>query len=236
MTAPYDTMVIDAGTAARAASILAIAGSKVTVLQRGAQMLKGFEPELVGWLMERFQNLGIDVRTNTTVTRVRRVGDALRIGATFNGANCFGSESVQRYRVIPACRWRLMRLIASYATVALVERLLSRPLIILLVGLLVFLGLSLSPLRVSAMAAHMAVAAEMSGDPSHTDCETCIGHSGTATESCTASCAVPSVAIVPTLAFSAAPSAVTYVRGEELVLPDRSFAPDPHPPRSPLPV
>ena len=82
---PPSVVLVGGGyIAAEFSTILALAGSKVTVLQRGPQMLKGFEPELVGWLMERFEKLGIDVRANTTVTRVDRVGDDLRISATFN--------------------------------------------------------------------------------------------------------------------------------------------------------
>ena len=129
-----------------------------------------------------------------------------------------------------------MRLIASYAILEIVKRLLCRPLIVLLAGLLVFLGLNLSPLRASAMAGHMAVAAEMSCDSSHADCDTCVGHSGKTTESCTSSCAAPSVAILPTFAFSAVPDPTTYVCGVEPALPDRSLAPEPHPPRQPLPA
>jgi glutathione reductase (NADPH) len=51
--------------AAEFSHIAARAGARVTVLQRGERMLTHFEPELVGWLMEKFQAVGIDVRTGT---------------------------------------------------------------------------------------------------------------------------------------------------------------------------
>src|SRR5262245_36263872 len=46
--------------AAEFSHIAARAGANVTVLQRGARMLPQFDAELVGWLMERFCEIGID--------------------------------------------------------------------------------------------------------------------------------------------------------------------------------
>ena len=40
------------------------------MLQRAERMLPAFDPDLVGWLMEKFGELGIDVRTRTTVQRI----------------------------------------------------------------------------------------------------------------------------------------------------------------------
>ncbi len=65
--------------AAEFSHIAARAGAKVTVLQRGQQMLPRFEPELVAWLMEKFQEIGIEVRTRNTVTAVERSGNQYRV-------------------------------------------------------------------------------------------------------------------------------------------------------------
>lgn len=61
--------------AAEFSHIAARAGAEVTVLQRADRMLTGFEPELVGWLMDSFQALGVDVRTKTAVKSVEMGGD-----------------------------------------------------------------------------------------------------------------------------------------------------------------
>jgi len=45
--------------AAEFSNIAARAGAKVTVLQRAERMLTHFHPELVGWLMETFSEIGI---------------------------------------------------------------------------------------------------------------------------------------------------------------------------------
>jgi glutathione reductase (NADPH) len=71
--------------AAEFSTIAANAGAQVTVLQRGPRMLKGFDPDLVGWLMQGFAARGIDVRTNTTVQEIERAGDAYRVRGTQNG-------------------------------------------------------------------------------------------------------------------------------------------------------
>ena len=58
--------------AAEFSNIAALAGSQVTVLQRGERMLTGFDPDLVGWLMESFRSLGITVETGVTVDAIER--------------------------------------------------------------------------------------------------------------------------------------------------------------------
>jgi glutathione reductase (NADPH) len=63
------------------AHVAARAGAKVTILQRGPRMLTQFEPELVAWLMESFRWIGVDVRLNTTVESVERIGDAEPVAA-----------------------------------------------------------------------------------------------------------------------------------------------------------
>ncbi|HVL75892.1 MAG TPA: FAD-dependent oxidoreductase, partial [Noviherbaspirillum sp.] len=46
--------------AAEFSHLAARAGAQVTILQHGERMLKHFDPDLVGWLMESFASLGID--------------------------------------------------------------------------------------------------------------------------------------------------------------------------------
>jgi glutathione reductase (NADPH) len=65
--------------AAEFSHIAARAGAKVTVLQRAERMLTGFEPELVGWLMEKFSEIGVEVRTGTAVEAIDRVGSSFRV-------------------------------------------------------------------------------------------------------------------------------------------------------------
>ncbi|MGE3280055.1 MAG: NAD(P)/FAD-dependent oxidoreductase [Alphaproteobacteria bacterium] len=67
--------------AAEFSHIAARAGAKVTVLQRADRMLTRFEPELVGWLMEKFAQIGVDVRTGTAVEAVEASGGAFRVRA-----------------------------------------------------------------------------------------------------------------------------------------------------------
>ena len=67
--------------AAEFSHIAARAGAKVTVLQRGERMLPNFDPELIGWLMEKFQEIGVDVRTRNAVNEIERSGNAYRVRA-----------------------------------------------------------------------------------------------------------------------------------------------------------
>jgi glutathione reductase (NADPH) len=65
--------------AAEFSHIAARAGAKVIVLQRAARMLTGFDADLVGWLMEKFREIGVDVRTDNAVTAVERAGEEFRV-------------------------------------------------------------------------------------------------------------------------------------------------------------
>ncbi|UUP15727.1 dihydrolipoyl dehydrogenase family protein [Nitratireductor thuwali] len=71
--------------AAEFSHIAARAGAQVTVLQRGKRMLKHFEPELVDWLMEKFETFGIDVRTGTVVEAIEKEADGYRVKASSDG-------------------------------------------------------------------------------------------------------------------------------------------------------
>ncbi len=61
------------------------AGTRVTVFQRAERMLPAFDPDLVGWLMEKFGELGIDVRTRSTVQRVEKTADGYLVHASTDG-------------------------------------------------------------------------------------------------------------------------------------------------------
>ncbi|MGQ0559851.1 MAG: dihydrolipoyl dehydrogenase family protein [Sphingosinicella sp.] len=71
--------------AAEFSHIAARAGAQVTVIQRGSRLLNHFEPELVGWLMEAFDRIGVRVLTGTTVTAIERNGGSLRVHAETDG-------------------------------------------------------------------------------------------------------------------------------------------------------
>jgi len=65
--------------AAEFSHIAARAGAKVTVLQRADRMLTCFDPELVGWLMEKFAEIGVEVRMGTAVEAVEAVASGFRV-------------------------------------------------------------------------------------------------------------------------------------------------------------
>lgn len=65
--------------AAEFSNIAAISGARVTVLQRGERMLTGFDPDLVGWLLESFRALGITVATGATVAAIERSEAGFRV-------------------------------------------------------------------------------------------------------------------------------------------------------------
>jgi glutathione reductase (NADPH) len=71
--------------AAEFAHISARSGVHVTVLQRAEQMLPAFDPELVGWLMEKFGELGIDVRVRSTVQRIDKTMGGFIVHASTDG-------------------------------------------------------------------------------------------------------------------------------------------------------
>ncbi len=79
------TMVGGGYIAAEFSHIAARAGAKVTVLQRADRMLTRFDPELVGWLMEKFAEIGIEVRTNTAVEAVEAAASGFRVRARSGG-------------------------------------------------------------------------------------------------------------------------------------------------------
>src|SRR5216684_123144 len=84
--------------AAEFSHIAARAGAQVTVLQRADHMLPHFDPELVSWLMVKFAELGIDVRTQSTVERIEQTASGFLAHA--NGAR--GKQAVAADLVVHA--------------------------------------------------------------------------------------------------------------------------------------
>jgi glutathione reductase (NADPH) len=51
------------------------------MLQRAERMLTRFDPELVGWLMEKFSEIGIEVQTGMAVEAIEHEGNGFRVRA-----------------------------------------------------------------------------------------------------------------------------------------------------------
>jgi glutathione reductase (NADPH) len=71
--------------AAEFAHIAARAGAQVAIVQRGERILKHFDPDLVGWLMEKFRAIGVDVRTQTTVEAVEKTKTGVTVRVSTEG-------------------------------------------------------------------------------------------------------------------------------------------------------
>lgn len=84
--------------AAEFSHIAARAGAEVTIIQHGDRMLDQFDPDVVGWLMDKFRELGIDVRTGADVTGIDKTDDGYRVHA--NSEN--GKMSVEADLVVHA--------------------------------------------------------------------------------------------------------------------------------------
>lgn len=63
------------------AHIAALAGAKVTMLNRGVRPLKGFDPDLVGRLLTRSREMGIEVMTGHEVQSIARHQDGFQVTA-----------------------------------------------------------------------------------------------------------------------------------------------------------
>lgn len=68
--------------AAEFSHIAARAGAHVVILQHGKQLLKQFDPDLVGWLMDSFESVGIDVRTQVNVDAIETTDRGYRVRAS----------------------------------------------------------------------------------------------------------------------------------------------------------
>lgn len=83
---PQRIVLVGGGyVAAEFSHIAARAGADVTVIQRGPRMLNHFEPELVGWLMEAFDRIGVRVMTDTAVDAIERRDNGFVVRAKCNG-------------------------------------------------------------------------------------------------------------------------------------------------------
>lgn len=83
---PKKILLVGGGyIAAEFSHIAARAGAEVSILQRGERILEHFDPELVGWLMEKFRALGIEVRTRTTVKAIERIDGGCLVHADSAG-------------------------------------------------------------------------------------------------------------------------------------------------------
>ena len=79
---PHRIVLVGGGyIASEFSHIAARAGAQVTVLQRAERMLTRFDPDLVGWLMDKFRDIGIAVHTKTTVDAVEETGSGYRVRA-----------------------------------------------------------------------------------------------------------------------------------------------------------
>lgn len=81
-TLPSRIVMVGGGyIAAEFSHIAARAGAKVTIVQRGERLLTHFDPDLVGWLMDKFWDLGIDVRVGASVEAVGLNGSGFIVQA-----------------------------------------------------------------------------------------------------------------------------------------------------------
>ena len=71
--------------AAEFSHLAARSGARVTVLQRAERMLPAFDPDLVGFLMQKFGELGIDVRLRSTVVKIDKTADGFTVHASADG-------------------------------------------------------------------------------------------------------------------------------------------------------
>lgn len=67
------------------AHIAAHAGAQVTVLEQMDRMLTPFDPDVVGWLMEKFREIGVDVRLETHVTAIEKTAAVYSVRASSMG-------------------------------------------------------------------------------------------------------------------------------------------------------
>lgn len=93
---PHRIVLVGGGyIAAEFSHIAARAGSQVVVLQHGERMLKSFDPDLVGWLTNKFTALGIEVRTGTKVEAVEKTPEGFQVHASSaQGAMSFEADLV----------------------------------------------------------------------------------------------------------------------------------------------
>lgn len=67
------------------AHVVARAGARATIVHRGVRPLVGFDPDLVGRLVERTRDLGVPVQLGTEVTGIARSGERVVVTARSGG-------------------------------------------------------------------------------------------------------------------------------------------------------
>ena len=86
-TLPGHLVLVGGGyIAAEFSHIAARAGAQVTVLQRHERMLPAFDADLVGWLMAKFAELRIEVRTRASVVKVEKGQKGFAVHTMTDGA------------------------------------------------------------------------------------------------------------------------------------------------------
>lgn len=82
---PHIVLVGGGYIAAEFSCLAAVCGARITILQRADRMLTHFDADLVGWLMEKFRALGIDVQLRAQVTRIEQRGHGYAVFARQGG-------------------------------------------------------------------------------------------------------------------------------------------------------
>lgn len=83
---PARVVLVGGGyVAAEFSQVASRAGAAVTIVQHGERILKGFDADLVGWLMRSFDDAGIDVRLSTTVQALEKHGDVFKVQGSCDG-------------------------------------------------------------------------------------------------------------------------------------------------------
>lgn len=84
--APESVLVIGAGyVALEQGQLLRHLGSRVTLMQRGPRLLRDYEPEVSGAMMETLKRDGIEVLTGTHIQRAEKTENGKRLHVTVNG-------------------------------------------------------------------------------------------------------------------------------------------------------
>jgi len=78
------------------ANIVARAGSTATIVDHGARPLKNFDPDLVGLIVKRGSEVGVNLRSNTGVESVERVGNRYQVTIKSDGS----SETIETDLVV----------------------------------------------------------------------------------------------------------------------------------------
>ena len=85
-TLPSRMVLVGGGyIAAEFSHLAARAGASVTILQHADRMLQEFDADLVRWLMQSFNALGINVYMNTTVERIEKSAAGYRVFSSSDG-------------------------------------------------------------------------------------------------------------------------------------------------------